>query len=75
MRAQPDMTDDALLMQLMHIVDERPLHCLVPVLDGIDIVDHSQIHIIAAKPCQKVFECRLHMLHVSRPHILTILPG
>ena len=69
------MPDDAGGFERAHEFDELPGHDALVLVDVVDVVDHAQLHVVGAEAREQVLERGTHEIHVSRAHVLAVLPG
>ena len=72
--AQSDGTDFSFRFQLFRIFNDSPVKHGMEIIDGINVMNHSDIDIICAEPFQKIGESLFRFRKITRPFILSILP-
>ena len=69
------MTDDALGLELLHIVAVGSFQAALELVEVVDVMHHAQLNVVGVEAREQVVKGNLALFHVARAHVLAVLPG
>ena len=72
MGTHADVADHTAVFQFHHIIHVIGMLNLLPLLLGVDVVNHAEVDVVCLQPFQQILKCRTDIFHISGTVILTV---